>query len=139
MKYILVILALIAIYTLFKSNRNLSRKTKVVPKRKPRQIQKASLDKPYTPQKKYNAVQLVPCEQSCLPATWVADKLYLVEELSSLPLTSCDKILECECRFSHHDDRRHNEDRRSGSTVLQNAFRGDESRARKKRGRRSSD
>lgn len=90
-------------------------------------------------EKMYHAVKLEPCFNPCEPAKWVSEKLYLVEELSRLPLESCDRISECQCKFEHFDDRRHNEDRRSGSTILQNIFDGINNRKHKKRGRRSKD
>jgi len=88
---------------------------------------------------KYHSIQILPCENSCDPASWISSKIYLVSELSQLPLKNCDKTNECRCQFKHYDDRRRNEERRNDSTILQNIFSGDEHREQKKRGRRNDD
>ena len=90
-------------------------------------------------EKKFRAVRVKPCDDSCEPAKWVSQKVYLVKELSRLPLESCDRFLECECKFSQYEDRRQNEDRRSDSTILQNVFDGTNNRKREKKGRRNED
>jgi hypothetical protein len=71
---------------------------------------------------------------------WVASKIFLVAEFPSLPMPSCNQQMRCQCKFKHYDDRRHHEDRRTGSIVLQDVYAGDEHRVKKKkRGRRETD
>jgi len=109
---------------------------KIFAKKKPKDENRIA---PETTKTKYHAIQVLPCEHSCDPARWVSSKIYLVSELSKLPLASCNKIDECGCKFKHYEDRRQNEDRRTDSIVLQNTFSGDETRKQKKKGRRDND
>lgn len=90
-------------------------------------------------EKKYRAVKLMPCDNCCESAKWVSEKVYLERELPQLPLESCDRFSACQCKFDYYDDRRHNEERRSGSSILQNVFDGTNNREQKKRGRRNDD
>jgi hypothetical protein len=128
-KYILLILILLTLYAVFKAfkaNGGLAREKKIEPSPN---IQ---------PKNNYHAVSVVPCEKSCNAASRASKETFLSTDLPRLPLASCDKILDCQCRFIHYDDRRQNEDRRSGSIVLQNTFAGKENRKQQKRDRRKS-
>jgi hypothetical protein len=87
----------------------------------------------------YAAVQVKPCTESCKPAHYVSKKVYLISELEHLPLESCDRIDSCNCKFIHFNDRRHQDDRRADSIVMQDIFDAKEHRDLKIRGRRTTD
>ena len=91
------------------------------------------------PKSKYRAIQVLPCERACEAAKMISSKVFLIKELSNLPLESCQRINECTCMFKHYDDRRCDEERRSDSIILQNIFSGEDHRVKKKRGRRNDD
>jgi hypothetical protein len=54
----------------------------------------------------YAAVKVIPAERSCEPAKWIKDKVYLLGELSELPLKSCTKPEKCNCKLEYFEDRR---------------------------------
>ncbi len=88
----------------------------------------------------YAAVKIEACDFSCSGAFECSSHVFLKREAPKLPLESCDSHTRCSCRFIHLEDRRqHHEDRRSGSRILQDTFRGDERRSTVKRGRRITD
>jgi len=89
--------------------------------------------------KPYAAVKIDACDFSCNAAFEHSSKVILKREAPTLPLQGCDCHTRCRCQLIHFDDRRQtNDDRRSGSRVLQDIFQGDERRS-VKRGRRVTD
>jgi hypothetical protein len=87
----------------------------------------------------YAAVQLLACVNACDSAHRISKNTYLTTEFQHLPIDDCDRIEDCDCKFNHLDDRRHQEDRRSFSYIFQNVFHAEEHRNMKKRGRRKND
>lgn len=88
----------------------------------------------------YAAVRIDACDFSCSAAFEHSSKVFLKRDAPELPLKRCDAHTRCRCRLVHFDDRRQSdEDRRSGSKVLQDTFQGDERRHSVKRGRRITD
>jgi hypothetical protein len=87
----------------------------------------------------YAAVKIDACDFSCNAAFERSSKVMLKRDAPTLPLHGCDCHTRCRCQLIHFDDRRQsNDDRRSGSRVLQDTFQGDERRS-VKRGRRATD
>ena len=68
-----------------------------------------------TPKKKpttYHAVSIKYSENACDAAKAMTGRRFLASAAPRLPLPECD-VLECRCKFAHHDDRRTGKDRRS--------------------------
>ncbi|WP_438971210.1 hypothetical protein [Methylophaga sp.] len=123
MEIVLTFMLLALIYALFKS--------------------KKLTAKPFETTTRYNpyaAVKIEACEFSCNASFDRSSQVFLAREAPSLPLNDCDTTAGCSCKYIHFEDRRHSqEDRRSGSQVLQNVFDGKDHRGVNKRGRRASD
>lgn len=60
----------------------------------------------------FHAVSIVYAQGACKAAVQLEGRRFLSSAAPKLPLTECD-VLECKCRFSHHQDRREAEDRRN--------------------------
>ena len=60
----------------------------------------------------FHAVSITYSGQACKAASELSGRRFLATAAPRLPLPECD-VLECNCRFTHHDDRRSNKDRRS--------------------------
>ncbi len=78
--------------------------------RKDRRISPAQKDRA-----RYHAVSVKPGAYACSAANDIAGQRFLASEAPSLPLPDCDAA-ECECHFTHHNDRRSGKDRRSPFT-----------------------
>ena len=59
----------------------------------------------------FHAVSIRFADNACEAAKAIEDKRILSAEAPRLPLPDCD-VLQCKCRFIHHQDRRRAEDRR---------------------------
>ena len=60
----------------------------------------------------WHAVSIRFEENACSAAHAMAGRRFLATAAPRLPLPDCD-VLECKCRFIHHDDRRSGKDRRT--------------------------
>lgn len=60
----------------------------------------------------FHAVSIRLSGHSCKAAKEMSGRRFLATAAPKLPLPNCD-VLDCNCRFAHHDDRRANKDRRS--------------------------
>jgi len=60
----------------------------------------------------HHAVSISFSSNACKAAREIAGRRFLAAAAPKLPLTDCD-VLECNCRFIHHKDRRSGKDRRS--------------------------
>jgi hypothetical protein len=60
----------------------------------------------------FHAVSIKHSGTVCQAAIALSGRRFLATAAPKLPLPECD-VLECNCRFTHHDDRRSNKDRRS--------------------------
>jgi hypothetical protein len=60
----------------------------------------------------YHAVSLKFGKDACAAAKSMTGHRFLASEAPQVPLPGCDAAL-CECRFTHHKDRRSGKDRRS--------------------------
>jgi len=78
--------------------------------RKDRRISPAQKDRA-----KYHAVLIKPGAYACSAANEIAGQRFLATEAPNLPLPGCDAA-ECDCHFTHHNDRRTGKDRRSPFT-----------------------
>ena len=61
---------------------------------------------------RFHAVSIKPGAYACSAANNIAGQRFLAAEAPNLPLPGCDAA-ECECHFTHHNDRRTGKDRRS--------------------------
>ena len=61
---------------------------------------------------KYHAVSIKFGKDACAAAKSMTGHRFLATEAPRLPLPGCDSDV-CECRFTHHKDRRSGKDRRS--------------------------
>ena len=68
--------------------------------------------RPKTKNTQFHAVSIKYEGRACDAAKNMSGRRFLATAAPSLPLPECD-ILECTCRFSHHEDRRAQKDRRS--------------------------
>lgn len=59
----------------------------------------------------FHAVSLKFSPDACSAAKSLEGKRFLSNAAPRIPLADCD-VLECKCRFVHHKDRRHEDDRR---------------------------
>jgi hypothetical protein len=75
-------------------------------------------DKSHTPLRsrtantQFHAVSIKYEGRACDAAKSMSGRRFLATAAPKLPLPECD-ILECTCRFAHHEDRRTQKDRRS--------------------------
>ncbi|MCH9693936.1 MAG: hypothetical protein K0U72_05460 [Gammaproteobacteria bacterium] len=60
----------------------------------------------------FHAVAISYSESACDAAKAMTGRRFLSSAAPRLPLPECD-ALECRCQFTHHDDRRTGQDRRS--------------------------
>ena len=60
----------------------------------------------------YHAVSIKFSGKACEPAKALDGRRFLSSAAPKLPLPQCD-VLECNCKFVHHKDRRTGKDRRS--------------------------
>jgi hypothetical protein len=60
----------------------------------------------------YHAVSIKITGHACKPAEEMTGRRFLSTAAPKLPLPDCD-VLDCNCRFVHHKDRRAGRDRRS--------------------------
>ena len=61
---------------------------------------------------KFHAVSIKFAEDACAAAKSMEGRRFLSTAAPKIPLPECD-VLECRCRFVHHDDRRTGADRRN--------------------------
>lgn len=87
----------------------------------------------------YPAVKIEPCTNSCQAAMHVSQLTFLTNQAPKLPLTACDRIGECDCKYRHYSDRRQQEDRRTDSFAMRDMYQQDERRGKKRVGRRAED
>jgi len=93
---------------------------------------------PAKPIMSYHAVTIAVGGRCCAAAEGLQEKRFLSREAPKLPLANCDR-LTCECRYVHHDDRRHGPRRTREMGVALDAYSGDEKRGALKRGRRKKE
>ncbi|MEM7431353.1 MAG: hypothetical protein AAF351_05370 [Pseudomonadota bacterium] len=60
----------------------------------------------------FHAVSIKYSSSACESAKAMSGRRFLATAAPRLPLAECD-VLECDCRFTHHEDRRTGKDRRS--------------------------
>ena len=60
----------------------------------------------------FHAVSIKYSGKTCQAAMDMSGRRFLATAAPKLPLPECD-VLECNCRFAHHEDRRTHKDRRS--------------------------
>ena len=93
---------------------------------------------PAKPIMSYHAVTIAVGGRCCAAAEGLQENRFLSREAPKLPLANCDR-LTCECRYVHHDDRRHGPRRTREMGVALDAYSGDEKRGGLKRGRRKKE
>ena len=79
------------------------------------------------PEQTFHAVSIVYAQNSCQAAKDFEGRRFLSSAAPKLPLAECD-VMECKCRFAHHQDRRKGSDRRN---PYVNQFVGSETGAHK--------
>ena len=93
---------------------------------------------PAKPVMSYHAVTIAVGPRSCAGAKSLQERRFLSREAPKLPLANCD-LLNCECRYIHHADRRRGPRRAREMGVALDAYEGEEKRGGPKRGRRKTD
>ena len=68
--------------------------------------------RPKTANTQFHAVSIKYEGRACEAAKNMIGRRFLATAAPRLPLAECD-VLECSCRFAHHEDRRSHKDRRS--------------------------
>jgi hypothetical protein len=68
--------------------------------------------RPKSANTEFHAVSIKYAGPACVAAKNMSGRRFLATAAPKLPLPECD-ILECSCRFAHHEDRRSRQDRRS--------------------------
>ncbi|MBT8107151.1 MAG: hypothetical protein KJP17_02880 [Gammaproteobacteria bacterium] len=88
----------------------------------------------------YHAVSIKHDTSACEAARAMSGRRFLSNAAPRLPLPECD-VLECNCRFAHHVDRRTGKDRRSpfGAAGFGGGTGSFEKERREKAGRREKD
>ena len=86
----------------------------------------------------YHAVSLQFSNSACEAAKALEDKRFLSGVAPRIPLPECD-VLECRCRFIHHDDRRRGADRRGAQSQSRIGDTGRHEKERRHRGDRRDD
>jgi hypothetical protein len=56
----------------------------------------------------------------CQGAKDIEETRFLLDDLPTLPLEACDRITDCQCSFTHHNDRR-DEERRNPHCAFSTA------------------
>ena len=86
----------------------------LVGRRKQQPSPDTKTEKPNTATKStpFHAVSMKLTADSCTAAKDLAGKRFLSADAPALPLRECNAA-NCDCRFVHHGDRRHPNDRRS--------------------------
>jgi hypothetical protein len=82
----------------------------------------SSLEK--RPSTKYQAISINPCSHACTAVHILKDLRYLCNEAPRLPINMCTNIEKCTCKYTHHEDRRieEQEDRRYSNEIITNSF-----------------
>ena len=78
--------------------------------RKAQEVAVASAKKPENTA--FHAVSIKFGQHACAAAKGMTGQRFLASEAPQIPLPDCD-VTACECRFTHHGDRRSGKDRRS--------------------------
>jgi hypothetical protein len=86
----------------------------------------------------YHAVTIAVGARSCAGAKALQERRFLSREAPKLPLANCD-LLNCECVYTHHADRRRGPRRAREMGVALDGYEGEEKRNAPKRGRRKND
>lgn len=68
------------------------------------------------PNTEFHAVSIKFSSKACSAAKSLQGRRYLSSSAPQFPLPDCD-VLECNCRFVHHKDRRDGDDRRNPYTA----------------------
>jgi len=68
--------------------------------------------RPKSANTQFHAVSIKYAGRTCDAAKNMSGRRFLATAAPKLPLPECD-ILDCSCRFAHHEDRRSRNDRRS--------------------------
>jgi hypothetical protein len=86
---------------------------------------------------KYHCVEVIAPAVACEAARSLKNVRLLSAEAPRLPLATCDRPTQCDCRFRHFNDRRQGPRRDDEHATVPRAHQGPEQR--KWRGRRDSD
>ncbi len=98
---LLLVALLVAIWWLLRKRRQIADEARQAPTARPRATST-----------EFHAVSIKTSGHACRAAQEMVGRRFLATAAPRLPLPECD-ILECNCRFAHHDDRRSHKDRRS--------------------------
>lgn len=91
----------------------------------------------------FHAVSIKITHGACDPARQMTGRRFLATAAPQLPLPECN-VLDCECRFVHHADRRAGKDRRSpfapgGAAGVSGVYESEQRAGKERRNRRDSD
>ncbi|MFQ5982474.1 MAG: hypothetical protein ACE5KS_03775, partial [Woeseiaceae bacterium] len=89
----------------------------LVRRKKPVSQERPAAERPASaaPSSEFHAVSIKFASSACSAAKALEGKRFLSGAAPRIPLPDCD-VLECKCRFIHHEDRRDGEDRRDPFT-----------------------
>lgn len=120
---IVVAIAIVLVFLFVKRQKSTTLESTPMPRRNP-----------------YKAVAVSCDENACDGAKALTGKRFLINDTPLLPLLDCT-AKKCNCKYSHHPDRRDfEEDRRLSSSLKSSAFfDGDNAERRAKGGRRYDD
>lgn len=99
---LLGLVAILLITWLYLRRRGAAKKEQEVAAARPRKAESTA----------YHAVSIKFGRDACAAAKSLTGHRFLANEAPRLPLSGCDAEI-CECRFTHHKDRRSGKDRRS--------------------------
>jgi hypothetical protein len=86
---------------------------------------------------RYHCIEVVAGPGGCEAATLLKGQRLLSADAPRLPLATCDRVDQCDCRYLHHDDRRAGPRRDADQGNLPRPWSHTERRVR--RGRRETD
>ncbi|MCH1929525.1 hypothetical protein L9G16_04970 [Shewanella sp. A25] len=131
---VVVVIGLLAIIKLKKGPKKRSASGRIANARK-----RLTMDD--EPDRRFHCVSIEHYGECCEKADEVKGKRFLSKEAPEIPMEECTNP-DCQCRYQHYEDRRHNEDERRidyGVTHDLYGLFGEENRRENRRGRRSDD
>lgn len=105
MTKLLIILLVLLVFWFFLRSRQSQVTSKVRPERRTTSSNTA-----------HHAISLRTASNACTAAKEIVGKRFLSGDAPRIPLPDCD-VMDCQCRFAHHKDRRTGKDRRNVFTA----------------------
>jgi len=136
--YLLVLLLIAAgVFLYVRYNIEINKAQNRVPERQVRKALKPDL-KQASSDTQWRAVKMKPGLMCCRVAEAMRGKVFLASEAPAFPLKQCTRK-ECDCKYTHLEDRRDGDDRREATEYLDELFDMHQKDRRKSNGRRLTD